>query len=289
MNNRLRVHKVLAFIALLLLMGACARESTQNQPVTTTTNAGTATAPPAREAERRDNALVRVVHAVPGAQAVDVFTDDTRTFTNVAYKTVTPYREISDDRHAFRVRPQGQDQTTAPLAENSENLGGGNHYTVVALPRDATGREATLRIFSDRLTPPTAGKAKVRVVHAAPDAGEVDVYARGREDALFGGVNVETATTYTEVDPMTVTLEVRPEGQQQAVLTVPNARFEAGKIYTIVVMGRTRGTPRLEAVIIEDQLGGAGATPGANMNANMNANGNRSVNANANRNANTKY
>lgn len=162
-----------------------------------------------------------------------------------------------------------------PIAENSEGLSGGNHYTVVAMPRDAAGREVTLRIVNDRLTPPSAGKAKVRVIHAAPDAGEVDVYARGRDDALFDGVNVETATTYTEVDPMTATLEVRPEGQQQAVLAVPNARFEAGKIYTIIVMGRTRGTPRLEAVTVEDQLGGAGAMPGANVNGNMNANMNR--------------
>lgn len=104
MYSYAKLRTILALVA-LLLAAACARESTQNQPVTTTTNMGTSTAPPAREAERRDNALVRLVHALPGAQAVDVFADDAKIFTNIAYKTVTPYRELSDDRHTFRVRP----------------------------------------------------------------------------------------------------------------------------------------------------------------------------------------
>jgi hypothetical protein len=54
--------------------------------------------------------------------------------------------------------------------------------------------------------------------------------------------------------------EVRPEGQEKAVLTVPNANFEKGKLYTIVVTGHAKGTPKLQALMVEDQLGGTGAT-----------------------------
>lgn len=53
----------------------------------------------------------------------------------------------------------------------------------------------------------------------------------------------------------TVTLDVRPAGKNNSVITVPNLKVEAGKIYTILIMGQAQGTPALEAFIIEDLLG----------------------------------
>ena len=252
MNSKMKSRAVLVLFA-LLLVAACSREANQNQPVTTTTNSGTSSAPPATEVKQRGNALVRVIHAVPGSAAVDVFADDTKVFTGIAYKTTSPYREVSGERHTFRIRPAGQD-TAQPLAENSEGLSDGRHYTVMAMA-DANGTP-TLYIYDDDLVPPSSGKAKVRLIHASADAGEVDVYAKQGNKKLFGGVNALSQTSYTEVDPMTATLEVRPEGQNNAVLTIPNAKFNAGDSYTIVLTGKAKGAPKLEATVIEDKLGG---------------------------------
>jgi len=47
---------------------------------------------------------------------------------------------------------------------------------------------------------------------------------------------------------MKTTLEVRPEGQDKSVLTVPNANFEKGKYYTIVVTGHSKGMPKSSGV-----------------------------------------
>jgi subtilase family serine protease len=58
-------------------------------------------------------------------------------------------------------------------------------------------------------------------------------------------------------DPRSTTLEVRQEGQDKAIVTLPNANFEKGKFYTIVVTGYAKGTPKLETLIVEDQLGTA--------------------------------
>jgi hypothetical protein len=252
MNNQLRARSVLALLALLLVT-ACSRESNQNQPVTTTTNTGTSSAPPATEVKQRGNALVRVIHAVPEGQVVDVFADDTKVFTGIGYKTTSSYKEVSGERHTFRIRPAGQD-TAQPLAENSEGLSDGRHYTVIAMA-DANGKPA-IYVYDDDLVPTSAGKTKVRVIHTSADAGEVDVYAREGNKKLFGGVNALSETSYTEIDPMSGTLEVRSEGKNNAVLTIPNAKFNAGDTYTIVVTGKAKGAPKLEAMVIEDKLGG---------------------------------
>ncbi len=255
MNKQMKVGLLL--IAVLFLAAACSNEPKQTQPVISKTDSGTSTAPPAKEAEQRNNALVRVINAAPGAMAVDVFADDQKSFEAVSFKDVTPYKEISDVRHTFRVRQAGKD-TEQPMAENSENLAAGRHYTILISP--GTNDKTTISIINDNIAAPPADKAQVRVIHASPDSGEVDIVDKSGNKTLFSGVNFERETTYMAVDPMKTTLEVRPEGQDRSVLTVPNANFEKGKYYTIVVTGHAKGMPQLQALMIEDQLAGTPAT-----------------------------
>src|SRR5258706_9604180 len=101
----------------LMLTVACSRESRQELSVKTTTENGSSTASASHDAANRDKALVRVVHAMPSQPAIDAFAGDSRTFSNVTYKTVTPYAELTDDRQKLTLKPAGQ---SAELAENSE-------------------------------------------------------------------------------------------------------------------------------------------------------------------------
>jgi hypothetical protein len=255
----MKINKLLLLGALLSLffLAACTPESQRGEPVTTTTDKGASTAPPAKEAEKRDKALVRVVHALPGFAAVDTFVGSNKEFGEITYKTVTPYKEIADVQEVFVIKPAGKDGA-APFAQNSEGISGGDHYTAIAMP--APDGKATLRVISDKLTPPPSGKASIRIINASPDAGEIDVVVKGRDGNLFGGVNPETVTTYTEVDPTTVSLEIRPQGKKNVLLTVPAFTFDAGHLYTIVLTGKAKGEPKLEAIKIDDQLL-KGATP----------------------------
>jgi hypothetical protein len=243
----------------LLFMVACTTESERTEPVTTTTDKGTSSAPAAREAEKRDKALVRVVQAIPDIERVDAFVGESKEFPNVAYKSVTPYKEVPDTQEQFAIRPVGQD-SAQPLAQNREGIRGGDHYTAIAMP--ASDGKPTLRVVSDSLTPPPAGKASLRIIQASPDAGEVNVFLSGKTSATFEGVNPQTVTFYKEVDPMRTTLEVRPQGKTDVLLTVPNVALEAGHIYTYVIAGKVKGAPKLEAIKIDDQLAGAAGRPG---------------------------
>lgn len=241
--------------AALLLAAACSSEPKQTQPVVSTTDSGTSTAAPAKDAAQRNNALVRVINAT--ANAVDVFANDQKTFEAVAFKQVTPYKELPDSSDTFRVRKSGMD-SEPPIAENSEGISGGKHYTVLIMP--GTNDQTTMSVINDNITAPPMDKAQVRVIHASPDAGEVDIVDKSANKTLFSGVNFEGETNYMTVDPMNTTLEVRPEGQEQPVLTVPEANFEKGKFYTIVVTGHSKGMPKLQALMIEDQLAETPAT-----------------------------
>jgi hypothetical protein len=255
MNKQLKMSLLLTVT--LFLAAACSNEPKQTQPVVSKTDSGTSTAPPAKEVGQRNNALVRVINAAPDAMDVDVFAGDQKTFEAVSFKEVTPYKEISDAGQTFRVRHAGKD-AEQPIAENSEGLAGGRHYTILIMP--GTNDKTTVSIINDNIAAPPAEKAQVRVIHASPDAGEVDIVDKSGNKKLFSGINFERETTYMAVDPMKTTLEVRPEGQDKSVLTVPEANFEKGKFYTIVVTGHSKGMPKLQALMIEDQLAGTPAT-----------------------------
>jgi hypothetical protein len=244
--------------AVLLFMAACTSESERTEPVTTTTDRGSSSAPSGREAERRDMALVRIVQALPDVERVDAFVGDKKEFPNVTYKSVTPYKEVSDTQEQFAIRPAGQD-SAQPLAENREGIRGGDHYTAIAMP--ATDGKTTLRVVGDNLKPPPTGKASLRIINASPDAGELSVFLGNETNATFDGVNSQTVTFYKEVDPMRTTLEVRPQGKNNVLLTVPNVTLESGHIYTYVITGKASG--RHEAIKIDDRLAGAAGSPGA--------------------------
>lgn len=240
-------------VVLLTFTVACSREASQDRSVKTSTETGSSTAPASSDAAKRDKALVRVVHAMPAQPAVDAFAGDSRTFTNVTYKTVTPYTELADDRQQLTLKPAGQ---ASALAENSENFAGGKHYTVLAVPTSSEDPKPALKVVADNLTPPAAGKAKVRVINASPDVGDIDVYTMNNAEKLFGGVNFKSEAGYAEISPTTTVVELRPKGQKQPLLMLPQFSFEPDKTYTIVVVGRAKNN-QLEAVTVEDQFVGS--------------------------------
>src|SRR5213075_2391364 len=103
------------------------------EPVVTKTDNGTSMAPSAKGAENRGKALVRVVDAMPGGQMLDTFIADKLEFTNAAYKTVTPYKEVPVAKTRFAVKPSGQD-AEQPIAYSTESISNGDHYTILVLP-----------------------------------------------------------------------------------------------------------------------------------------------------------
>src|SRR4026207_1164536 len=253
----------------VLLAGAC-KTNRDTGAVTSKTAEGTSTAPASEAAEKRDVAMVRVINAIPAGGAVNILAGDSTAFSGVDYKTATPFREIRDDRFNFKLG-----SAEHPLAENHENLNGGGHYTIVAMP-DAGGADkrnlhvldddlkpvspekarggaanATPRVRADDLKPVSPEKARVRVINAIPGDLEISVFVRGRADALFDGVNFKSEAGWDEIDPVAGTLEIRPQGKKNVLASLPNVKFEGGKSYTFVVSG-TAAKPAI--IRVEDDV-----------------------------------
>jgi len=221
-----------------LLFGTACDKTKDTGAVTTTTATGTTTTPATEVAETHGTASVRVVNADPALKTAVVYAGDSTAFTGVAYKQTTAFKELPDDMFNFKVAAPGQGPDSA-MGDNHEKLMTGGRYTLIAFADEGSpGTKANVRVLNDELQPVTNGKARVRFINAAANAGELDLVARGQKDAIFEGVNFRNEAGWKDVDPMSGTLVVRPQHKQNVVATIGNEKLEAGKSYTYIVTGK---------------------------------------------------
>lgn len=231
----------------VVLTAAC-NETRDTGAVASKTEGGTSNAPAAEAVEERNNALVRVVNAVPGGTPIDIWAGDSAAFKAVAYKKATSYQEIPDDLFNFQIKATADGEA---LAENREKLKDGGHYTIVALPDEGGADKRNLRVLDDELKPVSAEKARVRFINGVPGDVDVDVFLRGRGDALFDGVNFKSEAGWDEFDPMAGSLQVRPDNKENVLANLGNVKLEGGKSYTFVLSGKAG---RYELIKIEDAV-----------------------------------
>ena len=239
----LNTSKFIATGLAVALAAGCGGGKT-DRPVATNSDGSSSASPAGTDVAKQGKSLVRLVNALPAKQDVDVSGDDRMVFSGVEYKKVTPYAEMRDNLVTFRLRPAGRDSV---LADNHETLTDGYRYTIVALPGEHG--EPRMRILRDEVVP-DAGKARIRVINAAPDIGEIDVAMQGQKDALFSGVNYGSEAGYKDIDPTTSTIDIRSDLRTRRSIQLKNMTFEAGKAYTIVLAGW--GTNAIEAITFDD-------------------------------------
>lgn len=245
-----RFHAGILGIGALVLATAC-NETRDTGAVTSKSGGATSSAPAAEAVENRDLALVRVVNALPGGGPISITAGDSAAFGAVTYKTATPYRQIADNAFTFKLRTDGAETGTEPLAENRENLNDGGHYTIVAMPDEGGADKANLRVLDDELKPITNGKARVRFINAVPGDRDVDVILKGRAEPLFDGVSFKTEAGWSEVAPVSGALEIRPDGKETVLAKLSNVSLESGRSYTFVLTGRSG---KYEVISITDDV-----------------------------------
>ena len=196
-------------------------------------------------------AAIRVGHLSPNVPAVDVSLDDAGTSTSVLALSNVSFPADS----GYTVVPAGSYDASVALASNpatpvltlsGASLAANTSTSVLAIGLlGGTGTQALkLAAFADDRVP-VEGKAKVRVLHLAPDAPAVDVVALGSGGAiaatLVSNLSYSNATPADlQVAPGSYTLAVVPTGTTAPAL--PSAAgvtvsLTAGEIVTVAAIG----------------------------------------------------
>lgn len=202
-----------------------------------------------------NDALVRFVHLVPDGPRIDVSLGDKKIFEELSYKDTATYLPVAAGSPTFvlsevaKTDDKGNSQPSAKLLEVKVKLEKGKRYTIALM---GSAKAPKAQLFDDTFKAVT-GQALVRVIHASVDAPAVDL-ATNRGPVLFKGLAYGQGSAYTPVRAMTYDLEVRPAGKADVVLSLPGISLQAGRVYTVFVVGNV-ADKTLEAVFAEDNYG----------------------------------
>lgn len=152
---------------------------------------------------------------------------------------------------ATQAAPSGGGGPPVGAVSGSATLVAGQAYSLVAVGTPGNVQVLTL---TDDLSAPPAGMAKVRFVHASPNAPAVDVGVAGGA-TLFSNIAYKSASSYTTVAAGTVNLQVTPTGTSNVVLTLP-VNLNSGTVYTIYAVGLVNGQPSLQGLVSVESVTG---------------------------------
>jgi hypothetical protein len=154
-----------ALMALVLVVAACDDDDDNTGPTPPITN----------------TVLLRAIHASPDAPPVDVYANDGTTplVEDLAYGDVTGYLDVPEGTYNIQLRAAGSAASTMPVYETGDlTLSEGDIVTALATgflgSNDAADEFRILPLFED-FTSAGAGTARVRIVHASPDAPTVAI------------------------------------------------------------------------------------------------------------------
>jgi len=180
-------------------------------------------------------ANVRVAHLSPDAPNVDVYVDGDTVLEDVPYRAVSDYLELAPDTYTVTITAAGDPDTVA--FEDDLEISEGE-FTIAALGElSDVNQPFAPTVLEDDVSDP-GDNARVRLVHASPDAPAVDVTVGDGETVLFEGAAFGDAAT-TEVPGGDYTLEVRPatETNDGDVVATFDIAPEAGSVYTAFAVG----------------------------------------------------
>lgn len=190
--------------------------------------------------EAQGNARLRVAHLSPDAPSVDVYANDNKVLSNVPFKAVSDYLTVPAAKYTLKVFAAGADAKTAtPVINADATVEAGKDYTVAA-----TGKLAAIKptILVDDNSAPAAGKARIRVFHASPDAPAVDIAVKGGA-VVVPNLAFPSASGYLSLDAGTYDLEVRAAGTTTVAFPINGLKLEAGKTYTAIAAGLLTASP----------------------------------------------
>jgi hypothetical protein len=213
------------------------RRALQSAAVATVVAALTALTVPVVAAGDPGTAHLRLVYLSSDSPAVDLYVDGAKAWSNVGYRTISNYADVSAAGHSYQVRKAGSAPDSAPVAQVQQVLNADGYYSVVA-----AGKFDQLRasVISDASPPnPPPDTCQARFLHASSEVPAVDVVVT-QTNSTLPSVSFMSASDYFKVPAGIYDIELRtpqPDHNGKAIFTVKNFNADGGHIHTLSAAG----------------------------------------------------
>jgi hypothetical protein len=181
-------------------------------------------------------AYVSLYHASPDTPPFDVLMENRQiNYYPLQYGRYTGYLNFFAGERSMRVRPASDANVIIDTTFTFEEDAAYSLFYVNQLS------DIMAFLVNDNFEIPTAGNSAVRFIHLSPDAPPVEV-VRFTDDANTNTVFADNrayldVTDFTTVASGQQSYQVRIEGTEDVLLSVPDINLLSGRVYTIVVRG----------------------------------------------------
>jgi opacity protein-like surface antigen len=202
-------------------------------------------------------ARVRVVHASPDAPAVDILVNNGKVLENLPYREYSEYLPLPAGAYEFKINVTGTDTTVKTVPAT---LMAGRDYTVVAV--GYAGGKAPgfdVKLLEDDNTLPANNGVKIRVMHGAPGAPQVDVYLTTPFETLMGktaqltNVPFNAASGYLTVPVGLYQARVAVAGTTTVAIDSHRLTTWANMVRTIIAVDNPGGGAPFGFIILPDR------------------------------------
>ncbi|QIZ76147.1 DUF4397 domain-containing protein [Ferrimonas lipolytica] len=192
---------------------------------------------------------LRVVHASPDAPAVNVLANGATVLTDVPYTAFSDYLNVPQGDYTVQVEPTAAVGTY--VIDADVTLTKDVAYTVLAINNVAD--IAPLVVTDMRRS--IATEAGLRLLHASPSAGNVDIYVGvdadiSDESPAFTDVAIGQETGRVALNPGDYYVTVTPTGTQSAAIGPLLLSLAAGDVVTAVARDEIGGGLPLGVIVL---------------------------------------
>ncbi|NHX38556.1 MULTISPECIES: DUF4397 domain-containing protein [Haloarcula] len=183
-------------------------------------------------------AAVRVAHMSPNAPNVDVYLEGDAVLEDVPFGAVSQYLDVPAGERSVEITAAGDPDTS--VFSGRVPVEADTAYTIAAVGEIGDDADQAFEplVLEDDNSDPGGDTARVRLVHASPDAPAVDVTLASNGDALYDGVEYG-GSGYVEVPSGDYTLQVRgdTESNDGDVAAEFDVSLSGGEVYTAFAAG----------------------------------------------------
>lgn len=189
--------------------------------------------PSVANAQQEDRASVRVIHGVSDAGPIDVYIDGAIAVVGATFPSVTDPLTVAGGEHRVVVVPSGSG-VDAAFVDSTLTVAAGTTDEIAVV---GTAASPNAVLFEVDRSPLPADVARLRIVHASPDADPVQPTLVGSA-VLFPTIEYLLATEYAEVPAGVYPIEFAFTSGVAEPVSVADLELAAGTVTDIYLVGQ---------------------------------------------------
>ncbi len=205
---------------------------------------------PAAAGDATASTKVRFLHAVPGGAGADLAavggSGPKATIRGITFGKASEYATAPSGKVSLTLTAGGK-----KLAGVRKSLADGARYTFVA-----ESGKGGVELHAYRAGRAVPGQARLRIVHAAPEVGRVEMTVGNRK---WGTIGFGQDTGYKQARPGTYDIAARSPGKQSVLVQAKGVNAAAGTASTAYTVGSAG--ERISIVTVQDSVAAPQGSP----------------------------